>query len=98
MRERFWERFTLEELTPQEWEALCDGCGQCCLLKLHDEDTQELAVLNVACRLSEMLLRRRDIETLVMQDLAGQPLSWPTGWRGECLNDALAQALEERPS
>ncbi|WP_447046162.1 ribonuclease D [Vreelandella sp. H-I2] len=44
----------------------------------------------------EMLMRRRDIETLVMQDLAGEPFSWPTGWRGECLNDALAQALEER--
>ncbi|MDN6179894.1 MAG: YcgN family cysteine cluster protein [Halomonas subglaciescola] len=51
MRERFWERFALEELNDAEWEALCDGCGQCCLLKLHDEDTEEVAVLNVACRL-----------------------------------------------
>lgn len=46
----------------------------------------------------EMLMRRRDIETLVMQDLAGEPLAWPSGWRGEYLNAALAQALEERPS
>ncbi|WGI27368.1 ribonuclease D [Halomonas alkaliantarctica] len=46
----------------------------------------------------EMLMRRRDIETLVMQDLAGEPLTWPSGWRGECLNAALAQALEERSS
>ena len=46
----------------------------------------------------EMLLRRRDIETLVMQDLAGEPCTWPTGWRGEYLNAALADALEERPS
>lgn len=51
LRERFWERYTLEELTTAEWEALCDGCGQCCLLKLHDEESQELAVLNVACQL-----------------------------------------------
>ncbi|MEA2119376.1 ribonuclease D [Halovibrio sp. HP20-50] len=45
----------------------------------------------------EMLMRRRDIEALVMQDLAGEPFSWPSGWRGDCLNAALAQALEERP-
>ena len=51
LRERFWERYPLEALTQSEWEALCDGCGQCCLLKLHDDDTQEVAVLNVACRL-----------------------------------------------
>lgn len=46
----------------------------------------------------EMLMRRRDIETLVMQDLAREPFTWPIGWRGEYLNAALAQALEELPS
>ena len=51
MRERFWKHYPLKQHTTDEWEALCDGCGQCCLLKLHDDDTQELAVLNVACRL-----------------------------------------------
>ncbi|MGQ7249271.1 YcgN family cysteine cluster protein [Halomonas sp. V046] len=51
MRERFWERYALDELTPQEWEALCDGCGQCCLLKFQDDDTGDLAVLNLSCRL-----------------------------------------------
>lgn len=54
LRERFWERHTLEELNQAEWEALCDGCGQCCLLKLHDDETNELAVLNVACRLLDI--------------------------------------------
>lgn len=44
---------------------------------------------------SEVLMRRRDIEALVMQDMAGQPLLLPEGWRGECLADALGQALEE---
>ncbi|MFY0991953.1 YcgN family cysteine cluster protein [Halomonas sp. C05BenzN] len=54
MRERFWERYPLEELTTEEWEALCDGCGQCCLLKFQDEESGDLAVLNVACRLLDI--------------------------------------------
>lgn len=54
MRERFWEHYPLEELTTEEWEALCDGCGQCCLLKFHDEETGELAVLNLACELLDV--------------------------------------------
>ncbi|WP_199287800.1 YcgN family cysteine cluster protein [Kushneria phosphatilytica] len=51
MRERFWERFPLEALDHAEWEALCDGCGQCCLLKLEDEESGDIATLSVACRL-----------------------------------------------
>ena len=47
----FWESTPLEDLSSQEWEALCDGCGRCCLLKLEDEDSGEVAFTNISCRL-----------------------------------------------
>jgi uncharacterized cysteine cluster protein YcgN (CxxCxxCC family) len=45
----FWRTKTLSEMTDQEWESLCDGCGQCCLNKLIDADTDEIYFTNVAC-------------------------------------------------
>lgn len=50
MRARFWE-LPLADLDKPEWEALCDGCGKCCLNKLEFEDTGELAFTRVACKL-----------------------------------------------
>lgn len=49
----FWAK-ALGELTPEEWEALCDGCGRCCLHKLQDEETDEVFYTNVACRLLDL--------------------------------------------
>lgn len=45
----FWQTKTLSEMTDGEWESLCDGCGQCCLNKLIDADTDEIYFTNVAC-------------------------------------------------
>lgn len=48
---KFWEDTPLAKLDRAQWEALCDGCGKCCVHKLEDEDTGELHPTNVACRL-----------------------------------------------
>mgnify|MGYP001332619539 CR=1 FL=1 len=50
LRPRFWT-LPLPALTRPEWEALCDGCGKCCLNKLEYEETGEIAYTSVACRL-----------------------------------------------
>ena len=40
----------LDELTPAEWESLCDHCGLCCLQKLEDEGTGQIKYIGIACQ------------------------------------------------
>lgn len=50
-RTEFWKTKTLAEMTPKEWESLCDGCARCCLNKYEDDDTGKIHYTDVACKL-----------------------------------------------
>ncbi|WP_025885099.1 YcgN family cysteine cluster protein [Asaia prunellae] len=51
---RFWQTTPLSEMSKEQWESLCDGCGKCCLHKLRDDETDEIYFTNVACRLLDL--------------------------------------------
>jgi len=67
----FWETKTLDEMSKEEWESLCDGCGLCCLTKLQDDETDEIVYTSVVCPYS-------DLETGQCKDYANRSVNVPT--------------------
>lgn len=47
----FWETTSMEDMSLEQWESLCDGCARCCLMKLEDEDSGDVVFTNVGCTL-----------------------------------------------
>ncbi len=83
----FWKAKPLSELTTQEWESLCDGCGKCCLFRLIDDDTEELFTTNVICKLFNE-------ETCQCRDYANRTTLVPTCLK---LDPELIQELDWMP-
>ena len=61
---RFWKTTSLEDMTADQWESLCDGCGICCLEKLEDADTGEIELTSISCEFMDT----RDCRCLVYEN------------------------------
>ena len=95
----FWEEKSLDEMNAEEWEALCDGCARCCMIKLEDEDTGEVHHTSLVCHLLDVdncrcshYSERHDIVRDCIKftaDLAGQ-LKWLPA---SCAYRRLAEGL-----
>jgi hypothetical protein len=51
MKDEYWKRKSLSEMTTEEWDGLCDGCALCCMHKVEDEETGEVFYTDLACGL-----------------------------------------------
>ena len=76
----FWKTKTLDEMSNAEWESICDGCGLCCLNKLEDGDTGEIAWTSIRCTLL-------DGESCRCRDYDNRQATVP-----DCIQLTLAQA------
>lgn len=54
--DRWWETIPLDQMTQEQWESLCDGCGKCCLVKLWQSD--KVRYTKVACQLMDIKTAR----------------------------------------
>ncbi len=83
----FWREKSLKQMTAEEWESLCDGCGKCCLHKIREKDGT-LKMTNVACRLLDTrtcrcanYARRKDLvpDCVVLTSDSVAGLDWLPG-------------------
>lgn len=56
--EPFWKTKSLAEMSPEEWDSLCDGCALCCMNKIEDIDSGEIFYTNTACHLLDQSICR----------------------------------------
>ena len=87
LRPQFWSRFTLAELNHSEWEALCDGCGSCCLIKYVDEDEDG--------DVDEEMVEYTDVTCQLMDCATGYCKHYAT--RQEHVPDCIQLTIENLP-
>lgn len=54
MTRPFYESKSLAEMSAEEWESLCDGCGKCCVVLLQEAETEKVWRTDVGCKLLDL--------------------------------------------
>ncbi len=49
-KQPFWQTKKLSEFSDDEWESICYHCGRCCLIKLQDDETDNIYYTHIICR------------------------------------------------
>ena len=49
-KDQFWMTKELDQLNQNEWESICDGCGNCCMVKIQNEETGQIETTTVSCK------------------------------------------------
>ena len=71
VRKSFWEQYSLEQLNTEEWEALCDGCAKCCLLKVFNKKKTYMTNISCSkleqdsCRCSDYKNRQKNVKNCI---------------------------------
>ena len=99
----FWKTKKLEQLSPEEWESLCDGCAKCCLIKFEDEDTGRIYHTNVVCEFLDIYhcqcTHYEDRSTVMPTCLTLTPDLIPSlGWMPETCAYRLLSEGKELPT
>jgi uncharacterized cysteine cluster protein YcgN (CxxCxxCC family) len=48
-KQPFYSRLSLDEMSQDQWESLCDRCGLCCLQKFENQKTGAIRYSGIAC-------------------------------------------------
>ena len=57
MTKNFWQTKSLSDFSDDEWEQICCNCGLCCLVKLQNEEDDEIYYTRIICHLFDQKTR-----------------------------------------
>lgn len=99
-KDPFWKSKSFKEMTRDEWESLCDGCGICCCQKIKDANTGRIELIPISCQFLHpvncrcMIYKDRLLANPECAELSPDTLKQITWLPGTCAYRCLAEGRE----